>query len=279
MKTALFLVIALITAVTAKAVEVKVCQTEKAKYAYRIELANLILSKSAFQYGPAQIAPFSLEDPSQDRCIVLLKGNDVDVVYLPATKKRLKEMDAIKIDIHNGMLGYRVFIINKEDKKKFAKVKTLKDLRKFEGGFGIQWGDFKVFTLNKLPVQGIIRTSSLLLMLDHHRFDYFHRGLHEAWAEVEANKEKLPNLMVEETLALVYDFPVYFMFNKENQALKKRFEKGLKIILEDNSFRQLYTKRFGNYAKKANLKNRTIIPIKYPTPEGLPPIDTSLWLN
>jgi len=85
--------------------------------------------------------------------------------------------------------------------------------------------------------------------------------------------------MVEETIALIYDFPVYFMFNKNNKKLKTRFEDGFKIILKDGSFRELYNRHFGHLAKKANLKNRQIIRIKYPVPQGLPPIDTSLWLD
>ncbi len=259
--------------------DVRVCQTEKIKYQYRIELATLILSKTSAEYGPAGIVPYDKKDPSQSRGIALLKQNQVDLLYLPVTGGRLKTMASVKIDIHNGMLGYRVFIINKQDKALFAGVKTLDDLRKFKGGFGKQWGDFKIFALNNLPVEGRANTNTLLKMLNQQRFDYFHRGLHEAWAEVEAVKEKYPNLMVEETIALIYDFPVYFMFNKNNKKIKNRFEDGFKIILKDGSFRELYNRHFEHLAKKADLNNRTIIRIKYPVPQGLPPIDTSLWLD
>ncbi len=259
--------------------DIKICQTEKVKYQYRIELAKLILAKTAEAYGTARIIPYDKKDPSQSRGIFLLKQNQIDLLYLPVTEERLQTMAAVKIDIHNGMLGYRVFIINRKDRLLFAGVKTLDDLRKFKGGFGKQWGDFKIFRLNNLPVEGLASTGTLLKMLNQQRFDYFHRGLHEAWAEVAANKAIFSNLMVEETIALIYDFPVYFMFNKKNKTLKKRFEDGFKIILRDGSFKDLYSLHFGHLANKANLKNRKIIRIKYPVPEGLPPIDTSLWLN
>jgi len=279
MKEIILISILMIAATCTWAADVKVCQTEKAKYNYRIELANLILSKTASQYGPAKIIPFQKKDPTQARCIKLLEGKMIDVVYLPATEERLRKMDAIKTDIHNGMLGYRVFLINKNDKEKFSKVKTINDLRKFKGGFGSHWGDYKSFALNKLPVIGVAYTHGLLSMLSKRRFDYFHRGLHEAWTEIDANREQFPDLIVEESLALIYDFPVYFMFNQKNQALKKRFKEGFGIILKDGSFRQLYKEHFGHYAKKANIKNRTLIRIKHTTPKGLPEIDTNLWLN
>jgi len=259
--------------------DIKVCQSEKSKYQFRIELANLILRKTSFEYGHAKVIPIFKKDPTQNRCIKLLKKNKVDLLYLPATNKRLKELNVIKIDIHNGMLGYRVFIINKKDEKKFSKIKSLKDLEKFTAGFGQHWGDYKIFSLNNLSVVGAANTDLLLKMLHKKRFDYFHRGLHEAWAEVEEHNNELPNLMVEKHIALLYDFPVYFMFNKKNKILKERFKKGFSIILKDSSFKNLYEKSFNKYVKKANLQNRTILRIKYPTPNNIPDIDTSLWLK
>ena len=264
---------------TAWSADIRVCQTEKSKYKYRLELAKLILNKTTTEFGPAQITRPSQKDPTQSRCIHLLENNSIDLVYLPATAERLSSMEVLKIDMHNGMLGYRVLLINRKDKDRFSKVKTIDDLRKFKGGFGKQWGDFKIFKLNDLPVVGATNTQVLLKMLNINRFEYFHRGLHEAWEEVGANQGEFPDIMVEETIALFYDFPVYFMFNKTNHNLKKRFETGFQLILKDGSYKELYLKNFGTYAQKANLKNRVLIPIEYPTPKGLPPVDTSLWLE
>ena len=146
-KFILLLTLALLAANTTWARELYVCQTEAAKYQYRIELANLILSKTAQQFGPGRIAPITPKDPTQQRCLRLLKHNLVDLVYLPPTEQRLAELEAIKIDIHNGMLGYRVLLINKQDKESFSRVKTLDDLRGFIGGFGSHWADYKVFSL------------------------------------------------------------------------------------------------------------------------------------
>lgn len=257
--------------------DVRVCQKEPAKYKYRIELANLILSKTEEMYGKSKIIFNGEDDPAQARCLDQLMKGRIDLAYLPPTEERLKKFSVILTDIHCGMLGFRVFLINKEDANRFASVKTLDDLRKITGGFGNQWADFKIFALNKLPVVGAATHHTLLKMLAGKRFDYFHRGLHEAWAEIDVHPD-LP-IMVEETIALVYNFPVYYFFNENNQQLKKRFEEGIAIIKKDGSFKKLFLANFGKYAVKADLKNRTIIHIKYPMPEGLPPIDTSLWLE
>ncbi|WP_419905013.1 hypothetical protein [Kiloniella sp.] len=188
-------------------------------------------------------------------------------------------MSTVKIDIHNGMLGYRVFLIDRKNKEKFSSIKTLTDLRNFKGGFGSQWGDFKIFALNELPVVGVARTEHLTTMLVNGRFDYFHRGLNEAWAEVEEQKARIPSLMVEETIALIYDLPVYFMFKKTNYLLKERFQLGFELIHQDGSFHALFMKHFGDISRMAAMEKRTIIRIKYPGPPGLPPIDTHLWLK
>ncbi len=278
MKRIVFFFCVLSMSFNAWASDIVVAQTEKEKYKYRIELANLILEKTSSEYGHAEVVPYSGMDPSQQRAINLLSANKIDLMYLPPTEERLAGFDSIKIDIHHGMLGFRVFIIRKSDQERFAKIKTIDDLRGFKGGFGSQWGDFKVFGLNHLPVVGTANTHTLLRMLNARRFDYFHRGLHEAWAEVEANKHKFPDLTVDKNIALVYDLPVYFMFNKNNEVLKERFEKGFKIIRADGSFKKLFYANFNDIVEKADIKNRTLIRIKYPTPKGLAPIDTSLWL-
>ena len=160
------------------------------------------------------------------------------------------------------------------NQSRFQEIHTLDDLRNFVGGFGSQWGDYKVFGLNELPVIGAANTSVLLDMLNHKRFDYFHRGLHEAWAEVEANKDDLPDLAVESALALRYSFQVYYWFNKNNPELKQRFETGLLLALQDGSYSDLFKQYFQDVVRKVNLSERTTLEIKYPIPE-----ETKKWIG
>jgi len=257
--------------------DVIVGQTEKAKYSYRLQLTELILKKTTPEFGIGKIVAYARKDPTQKRATMLLSDGKIDLMYLPPTDERLRRFSVIKIDIHNGMLGYRVFIIRKSDQERFAKVANIDDLRAFVGGFGLHWGDFSMFKLNRLPVVGVADAKMLLPMLNVGRFDYFHRGLHEAWAEVEASQQKLPTLMVEKTITLVYDYPVYFMFNKASKRLKKRFEKGFEVIKADGSFKRLFLSNFGKIFQKTNIKNRTMIHIRYPLPKGLPPVAPILW--
>lgn len=257
----------------------RICQHEPEKYAYRIELSNLILARTAERYGPRRILPSASPDPSQDRCLVMLRDGQVDLAFMPPTEERLRDFKMLPVDLHNGMLGYRVLLIHRTDAARFAKVNSLDDLRKLRGGFGSQWSDFALFARNRLPVIGMVNPDNLLPMLNKHRFAYYHRGLHEAWKELESHAQQYPQLLVEPHLALVYDLPVFLTFNRHATALERRFAEGLTLIKADGSFRTLFLRHFGNLVQQAQLDKRTLIPIDYPTPAGLPARDTSLWLE
>ena len=263
----------------AQATDVRVCQAEPGRYSYRMDLARLLLARTANSGEVSRLLPHSPgPDPTQQRCVALLREQAVDLVYLPPSDALLNEFAAIKIDLHKGMLGYRLLLINKKDAALFARVKTLDDLRQLTAGFGQQWADFPMFERNRLPVVGVAQPNTLLQMLERERFHYFHRGLHEAWVELEQNPQ-LAKLMVEAHLALAYPFPVYFMFNPKNQALKQRFERGFELIQADGSFDALFMHEFGALARRARLPSRTLIAIDFPIPANLPAVDSRLWLK
>lgn len=258
---------------------IRVCQHAVQKYAYRLELAELILARTAAQYGENHIHPSTLPDPAQERCLNMLREGQVDLAFVPPSAERLRDFAVIPFDLHNGMLGYRVLLIRKTDAERFTQVNTLADLRQLRGGFGSQWSDFSLFARNQLPVEGLANPDNLLAMLGKRRFDYYHRGLHEAWRELDENPVAGGELMVEPHLALVYHLPVYFTFNRHDQPLKRRFEQGLALIQADGSLQALFSRHFGQLATQAGLEQRTLIPLDYPNPPGLPAPDTHLWLQ
>ncbi|MCV2363433.1 transporter substrate-binding domain-containing protein [Paucibacter sp. DJ1R-11] len=261
----------------AQAAELRICQADPQRYAYRMALTRLILERTERPGERSQLRAYADgPDPTQERCLGLLRQGQVDLAYLPPSEELLREFSSIKIDLHKGMLGYRLLLIHKKDRALFEQVNSLADLRQLTGGFGRQWADFGMFERNGLPVVGVAQGSALLPMLQSGRFHYFHRGLHEAWAELEANPE-IKQLMVEPRIALHYPFPVYYMFRADKLALRQRFEKGLERIQADGSFDQLFLQHFQTIARRARLDSRTVIEIEQPLPQGLPPVDTQLW--
>mgnify|MGYP000234600231 CR=1 FL=1 len=96
---------------SASADELRVCQQDPSKYAYRIELANLILARTDERYGELRIRFHDRADPAQDRCLALLADGLVDLAYVPPSDARLREFAVIPFDLHSGMLGYRLLLI------------------------------------------------------------------------------------------------------------------------------------------------------------------------
>lgn len=173
-----WLTLLLLCSCLSQAADLRLCQHAPEKYAYRLELTELILARTAATFGARQIARPEQADPPQERCLHLLQSQQVDVAFVPPTAERLRDFAVIPVDLHQGMLGYRLLLIRRDQAERFARVQTLEDLRQLRGGFGSQWSDFSVFAANGLPVVGMANPNNLLAMLSQGRFDYYHRGLH-----------------------------------------------------------------------------------------------------
>ncbi|MBB2486006.1 hypothetical protein H5407_12315 [Mitsuaria sp. WAJ17] len=255
----------------AQAQQLRLCQTESPRYDYRLALTRLLLEKTAQRGEPIALVRHGQgADPSQERCLELLRNGEVDLVYLPPSPARLAEFAALPFDLHAGRLGYRLLLIRKADAARFARVQSLDQLRDLVGGFGRQWADLAVFEANGLPVVAGPGTEALLAMLRAQRFDYLQRGVSEAYAEL-ASFGGSDELMVEPRLALHYAWPVYFMARRDRQPLLQRLQRGLQLAQQDGSFRRLLDQHQGRDWTRAAIERRRVLELKSPWPEMTPP--------
>ncbi len=250
------------------------------RFEYRVQLLKLALEKTEAEFGTVELNTVE-EDVTQSRGLMMLEDNDIDIVFLAANTDRLKRFRAVPIPILRGMLGYRVLMIHRDSADSFADVESLPELtHRFEAGFGSHWVDLEILKYNHIPVQEVHDYDSLFAMLAGKRFDFFPRGINEAWQELDNISAQYPQLMVEEHLALMYLYPIYFFVNKDNHSLAVRIEKGLTLAEEDGTFKQLFIHYNRASIDKANLTNRRIFELENNTlPDDSPPIDTSWWLN
>ena len=255
-------------------------QSEKDKrYEYMIKLLTLILEHTTETHGAYQLEPNQMP-MTPERMIKDVAEGQLDVIQFPISERANAELLPIRIPMRKGLLGWRVLLIRSEDQEKFAQVKTLEDLRQFKAGYGEQWADLPVLQANVGDVVTSNQYDALFVMLAGKRFDYLHRGLHEPWAELEARKEELPNLRVEETILLHYPIGNYLYVSKENPQLAERLETGFRAAIADGSFEQLFQAEYGEIIRKANIKQRTLIEFTNPIlPQGMLPDDPSLWLT
>jgi len=279
------LVLSMISLSSAQTTRIFYCPAPESKddsrFNYAIELLDLALNKTVSSGRSFKLAP--AVNMNVGRAIDYLKRGDeetVNVIWTTTSKEREMLMLPIRIPIRKGLLGYRIFLIKKQDKNKFASIKNIEELKKLKVGQGHIWNDVKIFQANGFRLVKGSSYEGLFEMLCRGRFDYFSRGINEAPNEYEARKVKLPNLRVEETILLYYPWPKYFFTSKKNPALAKQIELGLEKMIQDGSFDKHFIKYHHDDIRKANLQKRKIFILSNPLLPSTAPLDKKeLWFD
>ena len=275
----LVLVLFLPSSSLGKVVKIIYFQTQD-RYEYRVQLLKLALGKASGSGDTYQLEAYG-KPVTQARGMALLAADEIDVVFLATNKEREKKYLPIRIAILRGILGYRVFLIHRDSKEHFARIKNFEQLRdRYRAGFGSHWADYKILEANGIQLVGAAAYENLFKMLSKKRFDYFPRGINEAWNEVKSKGEEYPALMVEEKLAFYYPFPIYFFVNKANHKLADSIKHGLELALRDGSLKALFLKHHKAVLERVKFEERRLFTLKNPTlPDNFTEIDTSWWLK
>ena len=227
------------------------------RFSYPIRVLQLALDKTAREYGPAQAVYAATPMNTVRIASELERGLLLDVATFPASRDLDRRFNAVPFDIRKGILGIRLFLIDRKQQARFDRVKSVKDLQRMKAGQGFDWLDTKILERNGYTVTTSSSYEALFGMLMAGRFDYFPRGLYEPFEEQRAHQEELPDLTVENSLALYYPYPDYFHVRKGNTVLATRLQKGLELALQDGSFDALFNAEFGTAIKLAKLNRRT----------------------
>ena len=234
------------------------------RFSYPLRVLQLALDKTAQEYGAAQAAFASIPMNTGRIASELEHGQLLDVATFPASRKLDGRFDAIPFDIKKGILGIRLFLIDRKQQQRFGLVKSVKDLQKMSAGQGFDWLDAQILKSNGYTVIASSSYEALFGMLMAGRFDYFPRGLYEPFEEQRVHQTEFPDLTVENSLALYYPFPDYFYVKKGNTRLATRLLKGLELALADGSFDALFDAEFGNAIRRAKLDKRRFFVLNNP---------------
>jgi len=252
------------------------------RYNYHWEVLKAALEKTKKEYGPYIMKP-SVRMSEKRQVEELKKGEKLTILIKAASQEHESMFIPVRIPLDKGLIGYRVFLIHKDDQPAFSAIKSLEELEKFSVGQGLGWSDVKVWQANGFKVVEGSDYEGLFAMTVNRRFGFFSRGIVEIIGEYEQRKNKMPDLHIEETIAVYYPWPFYFYFPKSEQGRKLaiRVEKGLLELFEDKkTFDPLFLKYHGEALKRHDLKNRKVFRIKNPllTPET-PLNDERLWYD
>lgn len=229
---------------------------------------------------PYQIISEEGAERTQPRYISDVMSSSIDVLWTATDLNVERDLLPVRIPLFKGLLGHRIFLIEKNSQHKFNNVKTFADLQKLTFGQGASWADTKILEANGLTVVKTMTYQSLLYMVDGDRFDAFPRGVHEPWSEMNS----IPglNLTVEKNIMLVYKMPFYFFVNKNNTQLAKDLELGLNRAIADGSFDKIFFEEpsVKKAIENADLKNRLVFQLTNPNLPKETPVDRAeLWLD
>lgn len=246
---------------------------------YFKDLLVLALEKSKKKYGEYLLDQVSTP-MYQARAFKSLEQNQIDVVWSMTSNQREEQAQAVYIPLMKGLLGYRVFIIHRDKRDLFNNVGSLQDLADLSAIQGHDWPDTKILRHNGLKVITDFKYLAIFDHIDRGRYDYFPRGVLEAWEELASTKHN--HLMVDPNILLVYPAPVYFFVRKGDDALAERLAFGLKQAHEDGSFDHLLFSHpvHKEAFKKLAVSHRQVFYLSNPLLSDKTPLnEASYWLS
>ncbi len=241
---------------------------------YYVSLLKLALSKAdgAFEVRPSRDASVNLRVFAR-----MAAGEGIDVVWAPAARSLEHDYRRIAVPLDKGILGWRLLLINANDRARFASIQSLDQLKALQAGQVSEWVDTEILQDNGLPVVGATRYESLFGMLAAHRFSYLPRGVAEIEGEAR-NNAKL-GLIIEPHLALHYPMCVYFFVARDNKLLADSIEQGLHRAMKDGSFEKLFQQANGPALKAANIGRRRVFELRNLTLPADTLVDDAACLN
>ena len=242
---------------------------------YFIELLQLAIKKSGSEY---LLQGQQAEPHSEKRAAQYLSQGKFDVQWLNTSTDMEENLLPIRIPLYKGLVGWRIFIIRKEDEGIFSTIKNIDDLKQFRALQGDSWPDTEILREHDIDVETSTDYLTLSLMLHRKRGDFFPRAIPEVWQEISNYRDF--SFTVDRTIALHYPAAYYFFVHKRNAKLASAIQRGLENAILDGSFDTIFWKHFKSALKQSDLTQRTIISIPNPTlPPETPLRDKHLWFS
>jgi len=239
---------------------------------YGIALLQLALDKSGNSYQ----ARLSAARMQQNRAIIELQSGSgrIDVLGTVTSREREAAMLPIRIPLTRGLIGWRLALVDGEQRELLREVRGLADLQALPAGQGQDWPDLRILRHSGLRVEPIMVYHNLFGMLHAGRIAWAPRSVNEIWAEAAAH----PELAVDPYIALRYPSADYFFVRNGNTALAEDIRRGLEAALADGSFEKLFFQHYGPLIRKARLEQRRLISIPNPLlPPETPLARKELW--
>ncbi len=231
------------------------------RFEYPIEVLKKALEKTKEQYGDFEVQAYA-QPLSRKRALLELAKGNITVFSAPTRREWEEKALPVRIPIRKGIMGYRLFLIRKENQRFFSAITSIEGLKQLIVGQGLQWSSTVALKKLGFSIDGSSDYEALFAMLMHKRFDYFPRTVNEIFTEFDLRKEKFPDMRIEETLSLYLPLPYYFFVTPKRPDLAKRIEKGLRMMIEDGGLDDLFFNFHRKNIERANLNKRRIFKLE-----------------
>jgi len=250
-------------------------QTYKEHHIYPLSLLKLAISKIDSEY---QLAPSDIF-MNQGRALKQLAARDnIEVLWTMTSKAREQTLNAIRIPIYKGLIGWRVFLTNANTHLDFTKPIPLEQMQKLKVVQGHDWPDTAILRHNQFNVQTGPDYGGLFKMLQYKRVDLMPRSIIEVWNELKVNTAS--NIKLEQHTLISYPTASYYFVSKDNKVLAEAVRRGLEIALKDGSFDALFQLHFSKMIRQAKLDTRTHYRLENPLLTKETPLENKrLWFS
>jgi hypothetical protein len=221
---------------------------------------------------------FKGEIPKQRAFNLMNHKEEVDVIFGGATIERENKGLPIRIPILKGLNGWRLPLINKNQKELFLSIDSMAKFRKLIPGQYYSWSDTKVLESNDINVAKGSDYEGLFHMLDRGRIDYFPLSVLEIFDEFEPRKHL--NIIIDVNTLIHYPTAYYFYVGKNNQMLANDISVGLEKAIADGSFDDIFLKYHGDVINGILNIKRKVFSLDNPFLSDKTPLSRKkLWIN
>ena len=251
------------------------------RYLYHWEILRTALERTTPKWGAYRMVPSGFMTERRQAFELENATGKLTVMYLSTTPDFEQHLIPIRIPVDKNLGGYCVFLIRRDEQKRFTDVRLLDDLRRFSYGLGLGWIDVDILKANGFRVVTGSSYDGLFEMLVNKRFDVFLRAATEVLDEYGKRKESLP-LVIEDSIVLYYPLPMYFWFPKteEGRRLAARAEEGMRMMIADGTYDRIFDNYQRQKIERLRLKERRIFRISNPFLGAETPFaDKLLWFD
>jgi len=226
---------------------------------YYVSLLRLALARSDAVY---EVRPSTEATVTRRALVEMAAGRGIDVLWAPRVTTLDHDFLPVPIPLDHGILGWRIFLIDKRDSAVFAAIRSLEQLKAYSAGQVGEWADTAIMRANGIPVVDTTLYENLFPMLAAHRFSYLPRGIAEI--DGEARNYAALGLVIEPRLALHYPYCTCFYVRRQNRELARQIETGLRRVLKDGSMEALFQQFNGPAIQRAALARRVVFELANP---------------